>query len=148
MTTPGPELPDGRGTIEGWFDWRDGVAVMRDGTSTAGVGWIVAFDSAGRLFYRIGGLNFNTGRSTTSVRGAWHHIAVTNDGSAVTYYLDGEQIHTAPAATDRPAALPWHIMRNGNQPTEFTAGRADEVAVYNRALPAATIRTHFQAGSG
>ena len=50
MTAPGPELSSGHGSIEGWFDWRSGVAVMRDDTSTGGTGWIVAFDNAGRLF--------------------------------------------------------------------------------------------------
>ena len=148
MTAAGPALPDGRGTLEGWFDWRSGVALMRDHTSTAGVGWIVAFDSSGRLFYRVGGAKLNTGRTVGSLMGGWHHVAVTNDGTAVAFYLDGERIHGAQASITAPPTLPWHVMRNGNHPTQFTAGRADEVAVYDRALSAATIRSHFQAGSG
>jgi hypothetical protein len=35
------------GTIEGWFFWEGGVAVMRDSTSSEG--WIVAFDGGGRV---------------------------------------------------------------------------------------------------
>jgi PKD repeat protein len=147
MTAAGPQLGDARGTLEGWFDWRAGVSVMRDNSSTAGVGWIVAFDSSGRLFYRVGGVNFNTGRTAASVRGAWHHVAVTSDGAGVAFYLDGTRIHTAAATITRPPAMPWHIMRNGNHATEFTNGRADEVAVYQQALSAETIRRHYELGT-
>lgn len=148
MSALGPMLTTARGTVEGWFDWRAGVAVMRDDTSTAGVGWIMAFDSSGRLFYRIGGTNFNTGRTTASVLGRWHHVAVTYDGSAAAFYLDGVRIHTAAAAVDRPPTMPWHVMRNGNHPTQFTAGWADEVAVYDQALPADAIEEHYRIGTG
>ena len=41
--------------------------------------------------------------------------------------------------------MPWHVMRNGTT-SQYTRGRADEVAVYGAALPAATIRAHFEAG--
>jgi hypothetical protein len=148
MTAPRPALADGRGTLEGWFDWRGGVAVMRDDTSRSGEGWILAFDSSGRLFYRVGGVNFNTGRTTASVLGGWHHVAVTNDGANVAFYLDGERIHGAAAAIATAPTPPWHVMRNGNHATQFSTGRADEVAVYSLALPGATIREHFQIGRG
>ena len=69
------------GTLEGWFDWRAGVAVLRD--HTTGGGWILAYDNGGGLSYRVGGTTFNTGRTVASVRGAWHHIAVTKDGGNV-----------------------------------------------------------------
>jgi hypothetical protein len=146
MTAPGPALADGRGTLEGWFDWRGGVAVMRDDTSRPGEGWILAFDSSGRLFYRVGGVNFNTGRTTASVLGRWHHVAVTNDGTAVAFYLDGERIHGAATSIATPPTPPWHVMRNGNHATQFTVGRADEVAVYSQPLSPATIREHFLIG--
>ena len=147
MTAAGPAPADGRGSVEGWFDWRAGVAVMRDDTSTAGVGWIVAFDSSGRLFYRLGGTNFNTGRTTGSVRGGWHHVVVTSDGSHVAFYLDGVAIHRANAAITRAPALPWHVMRNGNQPVEYSAGHADEIAVYDRALTADEVLRHYRVGT-
>jgi PKD repeat protein len=147
MTAAGPSLASSRGSVEGWFDWRSGVAVMRDDTSVSGVGWIVALDSSGRLFYRLGGTNFNTGRTTASVRGAWHHVVVTSDGAHVAFYLDGVQIHRANAAITRPPALPWHVMRNGNQPTEYAAGHADEVAVYDRALTADEVLRHYRLGT-
>ena len=42
--------------------------------------------------------------------------------------------------------MPWQIMRNGST-SQYTRGRADEVAVYDGALAAATIREHFEAGA-
>ena len=47
-------------TIEGWFFWEGGVAVMRDSTSSGG--WIVAYDSGGSVAYRVGGTTFTTAR--------------------------------------------------------------------------------------
>src|SRR5215204_4550116 len=48
-------------TIEGWFDWEGGVAVMRDATSAGG--WILAYDNAGRVAYRVGGTTYTTTRA-------------------------------------------------------------------------------------
>ena len=128
------------GTLEGWFDWRGGVAVMRDHT-TAG-GWILGYDSGGSLWYRAGGSSFNTGRTTGSVQGGWHHVALTKDGGNVSFYLDGTLLHTGSGAGSAAAAMPWHMMRNGTY-AQYAKGNADEVAVYNRALPASTIAAHY-----
>ena len=76
MTAPAGG-PGAAGTLEGWFDWRAGVAVLRD--HTAGGGWILAYDNGGGLSYRVGGTTFNTGRAVASVQGAWHYVAVTNE---------------------------------------------------------------------
>ena len=94
----------GSGTLEGWFDWRGGVAVMRDDTSVAGVGWILAFDSGGRLTYRLGGTNFITSRTVASLRDGWHHLVATKDGGAVAFYLDGALLHSGSGAGARCAA--------------------------------------------
>jgi hypothetical protein len=131
------------GTIEGWFDWRAGVAVMRDSTSSAG--WILAFDNAGKLSYRVAGTTYDTGLTTASVRGAWHHVAVTKDGAAVSFYLDGRLVHSGTGAGTTAPVMPWHVMRNGTV-AQYTQGRADEVAVYATALPAATIAQRFSVG--
>ena len=37
----------GAATLEGWFYWEAGVALMRDSTSSAG--WILAYDSGGSI---------------------------------------------------------------------------------------------------
>jgi hypothetical protein len=54
-------------------------------------------------------------------------------------------VHSGSGAGDTPPTMPWHIMRNG--PFEdHTQGNADEVAIYNRSLPAATLLAHYRAG--
>ena len=71
---------------------------MRDDTAVAGVGWILAFDSGGRLAYRLGGTNFITSRTVASLRDGWHHLVATKDGGAVAFYLDGVLLHSASGA--------------------------------------------------
>ena len=110
MTAPAVGL-GAAGTVEGWFDWRAGVAVLRD--HTAGGGWIVAYDNGGGLSYRVGGTTFSTGRSVASVRGTWHYVAVTKNGGSVSFYLDGTLVHSATGAAATAPVMPWHVMRNG-----------------------------------
>jgi hypothetical protein len=144
MTAPAGG-PGAAGTLEGWFDWRAGVAVLRD--HTAGGGWILAYDNGGGLSYRIGGTTFNTGRSVASVQGAWHYVAVTKNGGSVSFYLDGALVHSASGAGATAPVMPWHVMRNGTY-AQYAQGHADEVAVYSVALPASTITQHWSAGHG
>ena len=130
------------GTLEGWFFWESGVALMRDSTSSGG--WILAFDSGGRVAYRVAGATFTTPLATADVRDGWHHIAVTVAGGETRFYLDGALVHSGTGTAAAPT-MPWHVMRNGTT-SQYTRGRADEVAVYGAALPAETIRAHFEAG--
>jgi hypothetical protein len=82
-----PELTlAGTGTLEGWFFWESGVALMRDSTGSAG--WILAFDSGGKVAYRVGGMTFTTSLVTAELRDEWHHVAVTTQGGATAFYLD------------------------------------------------------------
>jgi hypothetical protein len=66
------------GTIEGWFFWEAGVALMRDSSSSGGR--ILAFDSGGQVAYRVAGTTFTTPLATAGVRDGWHHVALTVEG--------------------------------------------------------------------
>jgi hypothetical protein len=145
MSASVPAVTAAEATVEGWFDWRAGTAVMRDHTSTGGVGWILAYDVQGNLSWRVAGRAFTTNRTVASVRGGWHHFAITMKAGAVAFYVDGERVQTGSVTPANPAQ-PWHVMRNGNSPTEYTQGRADEVALYAIALTAADIKAHYDAG--
>jgi hypothetical protein len=133
------------GTIEGWFDWRSGMVAMRDNTSAGG--WILAYDNGGVLSYRVAGTTLSTGLPISSVRGGWHHIALTKNAGTVSFYLDGKLVHTATGAASTAPAMPWHVMRNGTS-TPYATGRADDVAIYSGALSAATIAQHSDVGRG
>jgi hypothetical protein len=45
-----------------------------------------------------------------------------------------------------PSSGAWHVMRNGRYADRYTAGRADEVAVYRAALTAADVQRHYDLG--
>jgi PKD repeat protein len=141
LSAQGPAL-GASATLEGWFRWRAGTSVVRDHTSTGGTGWILAFNSAGRLHYRLGGNGFDTGRPIGRVRdGAWHHVVATKEGAAAALYLDGRRVHSGTGAGSDPAVRPWHVMRNGTN-IVFSEGEADEVALYARALSANEVSAH------
>jgi hypothetical protein len=138
---PGPVLATS-GTMEGWFRWRTGTAVMRDHTGPIR-GWLLAFNSGGTLRYRVGGQGYDTRIPIEDVRdGVWHHLVATKNDAAAGLYLDGVQVHGGGGAESDPAGLPWHVMRNGaNQ--AFSEGEADEIALYTRALTANEVRAHY-----
>ena len=141
LSTQGPALGQ-NAALEGWFRWRGGTSVVRDHTATGGTGWILAFNSAGRLHYRLGGNGFDTGVPIGAVRdGQWHHLVATKQGPNAALYLDGARIHSGTGAGSAPAAQPWHVMRNGTN-NVFSEGEADEVALYDRALSADEVRAH------
>jgi hypothetical protein len=146
LAAPGPALAE-NGTIEGWFRWRAGTGTVRDNTGPSG-GWLLAFNSAGTLRYRVGGSGFDTGRPTDTIRdGQWHHLVATKSGTSARLYLDGSEIHSGGGAGSTPAASPWHVMRNGTN-QNFSEGEADEVALYTRALSAAEVKAHHDLGRG
>ena len=70
---------------------------------------------------------------------------LTVSGGATGFYVDGALVHSGAGAGAAPAAMPWHVMRNGTT-SQFARGRADEVAVYGMALDAASVRAHFETG--
>ena len=143
LAMPGSALGP-NATLEGWFRWRSGTTVLRDDTATGGTGWLLAFASAGNLAYRLGGQGFNTGLPIESLRdGEWHHIVATKNGGAAALYIDGGLVHSsATGAGSQPAIGPWHVMRNGTNAV-FSAGEADEVALYTRALSATEVKSHY-----
>lgn len=130
-------------TIEGWFRWFAGEILLKDDSSAGG--WQIG-QSGTKLGYRVTGRVYRTTRGIGRVRdGAWHHIAVTKDGPRVAIYVDGRRVDRGDGASNTPPVMPWHIMRDG--PFEdHTQGDADEVAIYNRALSAATVRRHYLDG--
>ena len=134
-------------TVEGWFRWRSGKngSPRRHGLERR-------LDARPGRWYEPGGSSDIASAETHSTQakpietvrdGEWHHIVATKDGTAVALYVDGAQVHSAsnaPAAADS-AASPWHVMRNGTNDV-YSAGEADELALYTRALSAAEVKAH------
>lgn len=75
------------------------------------------------------------------------HVVAIYDGQAMRLYIDGEGVAEVPAGlglSDTP--FPFRIGARADSGSPF-AGVVDEVAVYQTALTAETIRDHFRAGS-
>jgi hypothetical protein len=142
MEADGPVVSS-TATIEGWFRWTAGNVILRDDSSAGG--WLIG-QSGSKLGYRVAGRVYRTSRPIERVRdGAWHYVAVTKGGSSVAIYVDGRLVQRGSGAANTPPTMPWHIMRDG--PFEdHAAGLADELAIYDRRLPARTIVAHYRDG--
>jgi len=72
----------------------------------------------------------------------WHHVAITFDGSALTFYLDGGAdgggALTGPLVTNDE---PMHIGADFPFADEFWHGAIDEVKIWNEALAAKHVKT-------
>jgi hypothetical protein len=88
--------------------------------------------------------------STVTVTGtAWRHLVVTKSGTTASkLYIDGiDRTGTVTNQTlvNTTSAL---ILGAKNGTSEFLAATIDEFAVYNAALPVATVLDHHKAGAG
>jgi len=84
---------------------------------------------------------------TTVTPGIWHHVAGVFDGSTVKVYLDGELEATAPAPHAPTAGSgPLRIGARGDDANERLSGGLDEVAIYDHALSAVAIKSHWVQG--
>ena len=94
---------------------------MRDSTWSGG--WILAFDSGGKVAYRAGGTTFTTlaaDRRACATNGITSRSPPTPAGDR--FYLDGALAHTGPAPALRLTVLPWQVMRNGDDVASSRAG--------------------------
>jgi hypothetical protein len=148
MTASTPPLTDS-GTLEGWFQWQAGFSLLRDSTSQGGTGWILAYETGGMIGCRAGGTALvSTTRVSEARDGRWHHFALTRDRDEVRLYLDGRRLTLGSGAPGTAtSAAPWHVMRNGSTPGQWTRGLADEIAVYDRPLTAADVRQRVAAAT-
>ena len=81
--------------------------------------------------------------------GLWHHVVGVYDGLAKSLYVDGVlEAWAAYSETLNRNNAPVLIGSNAEAPGRFFHGLLDEVALYGRALTAADILDHFQAGGG
>ncbi|HWB33937.1 MAG TPA: LamG domain-containing protein [Candidatus Paceibacterota bacterium] len=85
--------------------------------------------------------------STTVTDGAWHDVCFTKNGTAGTFYVDGNSDGTKTAATNVAYGTTDMVVgtdyRGGNS---YFNGIIDDVRVYNRALSAAEIQQLYLLG--
>ena len=82
----------------------------------------------------------------------WHHIATIADGAPIKTYYDGALQNSGGSSIGTgdygSSADNVHIGGGGVFSTggNFFLGKIDEVAIFDKAIPAARIKAHFDAG--
>jgi hypothetical protein len=81
----------------------------------------------------------------------WHHVATIANGTSIQNYFDGVLAGTGgTAAPNGYGASPYNVHIGGGGITDATGnwfrGQIDEVAVFNKAIPAERVAAHYQAG--
>jgi YD repeat-containing protein len=152
-------------TLEFWMKW-DGYAddddlafeLTPNFNSNPG-GFLVdpnAPEEGGKFAVGIGsGESRNTAYFTRPSAGQWHHYAIVMDAGApaaeqVIPYVDGQPVpylktKSGTGAGNFANSTLYFMSRAAS--ALFGAGDLDEVALYNRALPATTIAQHFGGNS-
>jgi PKD repeat protein len=113
-------------------------------------------EEGGKFGFGIGsGESRNTAYFTRPSAGAWHHYALVMDATApaaeqVIPYVDGQPVpytktKSGTGAGNFANSSLYFMSRAAS--ALFGAGDLDEVALYNRALPASTISQHFGGNS-
>lgn len=146
LTLPGP-APSATSdyTVEVWFKWTAGTAILRDNTS--GGGYILGYDSSGFFSVRLGGNSVATSISTANARdGLRHQLVVTKAGTTATAYFDGIICATWTISAPTAVTTPWHVMRNGSTAGQYSDGVVDAIAFYPSALSQTRVLAHFNAG--
>jgi hypothetical protein len=145
-------------SAEGWFyttafNASDSMSVINSRLpSTAGKkGYDMGLTSTGRPYVTVGDGSAShdvIAASAVSVN-AWHHEVATYDGTSVRLYLDGQLIGGptpygyTPQTTDPLAIGSMNTGANG----QYFPGVVAHAAVYNKALTATQIQTHYSTGA-
>ncbi|HEX8208081.1 MAG TPA: LamG domain-containing protein [Solirubrobacteraceae bacterium] len=120
------------------------IVSQRDGTGTGRA--LLFLNASSNFVSNLGGTMRDSG--FTAAVDTTYHVVLTFAGGTDgewAFYVDGAQTATG-TATGEAATDGWLIGVN-KLGAEFWNGTIDEVAVYNTALDAATIQSHFELAS-
>jgi hypothetical protein len=80
----------------------------------------------------------------------WHHVATIATGQDIRNYFDGVLVGTAGTATSNYGSSTFNVHIGGGGVFDGTGnhfiGMIDEVAIFDKAIPAERILAHFRAG--
>lgn len=160
-----PGVGSGGFTVEAWFNQnhRDGdqwyytQAVVCRGSDRDPGNWWLNYHGSGAYDFMMnfgGSFNFGEGVGAPADRYAlheWHHMVGTFDpaGATMRLFMDGAMVSelTKQGATFPVVQLPTSIAYMPSGYYRFD-GSIDEVAVYDHALSADRILTHYLKGGG
>ncbi|HTL17309.1 MAG TPA: LamG-like jellyroll fold domain-containing protein [Patescibacteria group bacterium] len=82
--------------------------------------------------------------------GEWHHVATIADGSSIHTYYDGVLKGSAVRSTSDYGSSVYNVHIGGGGVFDsfgnWFHGRIDEVAIFDRAIPASRVAEHYRAG--
>ena len=140
-------------TVHAWVRRASADAVASDG---AGVGWILARAAGGfgfglapdgRLQLQVVGGPGSVLSSAAIIDTDFHHVAVVRSGETVAFYVDGAAVGGGAHPVMFGYGGQTAIGRRGEAGTGSFAGQLDEVAFFDRVLPAATVAAFHAAGA-
>jgi PGF-CTERM protein/uncharacterized repeat protein (TIGR01451 family) len=134
-------------TLVAWVKTsKDGEQIIAFGDSVHGLTgylWMIGQSTAGRQSFHSSG-NRQWGKSDSTVNdGTWHHVAVVLSDTTATFYKDGNPDGSMTSAAPVSHTGVRYIGTGSNLAADFN-GIIDEVRIYNRALTADEIKTHYE----
>jgi len=133
-------------TFEGWVR-PDDSGVARDILESS---VDLALEADGSLHARISSpydarvVDLRTG--PLGLTGRWHHVALTRTDERIAIYVDGTNVAEGPATPVLHGYATAFYFGGSYGPNERWVGGLDELAIYDRALDASTIRQHARVG--
>jgi hypothetical protein len=139
-------------TIEVWalqrtpnmFGWAVDHQVYGAGRN----GWALRFSDKLLAFERWADNNeTGVGSPIPLMNGKYQHIVAAYDGTDAMLYVDGSMAQSSPSPTAmHPMTTTWAAgSQNCTCGTANFAGTLDELAIYDKALPAARVLAHYRA---
>lgn len=125
-------------TITGLFSWRQPSSNNWLGVNVRGTSadpYDLRYDTAGSAF--------TNSISAVASRGAWHHVAVTWDGSNIRLYIDGTLTDTTAFSTTMPSSIIPYFA--GNASFGILRGYCGPVAFYSAQLSGTQVGNHAAA---
>jgi hypothetical protein len=99
--------------------------------------------ATGALYWDGAGAQVDDGKTLVG-SGNWHHVAITNDDTTATYYVDGVQTGTSAAGIDADNATALYIGYDG---ANYFDGLIDDVRVFNYPLSATQVQQVMNGGA-
>lgn len=113
---------------------------------------IALFFSSGVTNLLVAGANTLTFSQFGSiVADTWHHVVVTNSGTTVSYYRDGSLVGTGTRTGTWATGSRYMVIGIPNTnaaATQALNGKLDEIAKWNRTLPASEVAALWNKGNG
>lgn len=98
--------------------------------------------------WTAGGGSLDTGYSFPD--NEWHHIATIADGTSIKNYFDGQLVGTGGTTTSSYGSSTFNVHIGGggvyDATGNFFTGQFDEVAIFDKAIPAERVLAHYRAG--